>query len=1040
MSGYSSSSDSDSSYDDDFLTRNDTSGAGGGPPTAEEREAMVRKKLLQSFYGAAGTGESKDDNAGEDVVPKDNDGGGADDPEEEEEKDDFDDDLKQDAVKDLLHRDNDNEDEGKKGSRSKADMLVGGSADLDSPNFDPYRYTRNLLLSSSTETLLMENEKLATEIRALDSTMQTLVYENYSKFIDATDAIRSIGRSVDASENGLRRLAKGMEHIETASTSVDSALKHPREAVAEKLTVKRHLSRLDALLKLPNTLRSQIQTGRFKLAAISHKGAAHILAKHSIGFESLSRIESECNAIMEEMESDLKLKLSTWSGGGNVEFSDDEEEEEIDYKEKPIPDPPTNVAEIYECAGALIDLLDGKGRNREEKAARYKSLALTSCSRLLEEKLESHQNKKKSTHRILSAGSTIVPHDFLDGLLEAATLYGFAFGPSSTTNDKHLLGEFVTNLFDSFLSSARRTLVDRSNKHNNDKDDDKDDDDEAQVVEEKAFKSLSPFANDDDDSTTPSSPSNEFAKISYDLTLLIRSVRELASGLALPEVGLEYDIASGLVDQISEMAELLVQRQVSVHFHDLKLRTIDKCIAPFAKNAISTNTQADGIANLVSVMMEDIVQTTDEAIVNIAEMLSSTPVDPAMLNQTVHNNSRRFALWLASTFEIVAGCDTGGGDHAVLLDVSNEDTEWDDDDEIDNHDFISGEGKQSFNDMELMSELSFTDDEKRDPLQDLLLLLDENDDNDTTVDSTLDDNEDVHPTKQPKAHLTLAIAEACRIAQDQIMESINQSIASLLLNNIPTSTNNDHFTTAQVVTRFQLAASRVLSLYATNRGADAALIAYENHISSSWMIETSMEPFEPRPISAQILEIVKVCSLDCAAVFGGETRAAPVPPFGDASTNNMSHPNYNFGSNLGGTNNLRGLQLDVERMFSEKTLIYSSNVEFTRDSVIVSVFKIALKAMVEYSRTKLFSKYGYQQVQIDVEMIRHMIPHYVDMGLAGTLHNLLDDVMISVGERCLEKEPLEEGIPSMFVRRYFEDHEDILESFVITEKGDEQFE
>jgi hypothetical protein len=66
-------------------------------------------------------------------------------------------------------------------------------------------------------------EKLATDIRGLDSTMQTLLYEKYSNFIDATDAIRSIGRSVGASEAGLRLLAESTDWIECGTSSVDSS-------------------------------------------------------------------------------------------------------------------------------------------------------------------------------------------------------------------------------------------------------------------------------------------------------------------------------------------------------------------------------------------------------------------------------------------------------------------------------------------------------------------------------------------------------------------------------------------------------------------------------------------------------------------------------------------------------------------------------------------------------------------------------------------------------------------------------------------------
>ena len=108
--------------------------------------------------------------------------------------------------------------------------------------------------------------------------MQTLVYENYSKFIDATDAIKSIGINVSSingsgngnaeggqeeeeenarsgeqdnnitdktnnNNNGLHRLITGMERIQQSSFKSEQLLHASREAVAEKLRIQRLLTR-----------------------------------------------------------------------------------------------------------------------------------------------------------------------------------------------------------------------------------------------------------------------------------------------------------------------------------------------------------------------------------------------------------------------------------------------------------------------------------------------------------------------------------------------------------------------------------------------------------------------------------------------------------------------------------------------------------------------------------------------------------------------------------------------------------------------------
>ena len=64
--------------------------------------------------------------------------------------------------------------------------------------FDASLYNRNLIRTSTTSQLLEEDERLTLSMKALDSGMQTLVYENYSKFSGATDAVKGVGLGVDS--------------------------------------------------------------------------------------------------------------------------------------------------------------------------------------------------------------------------------------------------------------------------------------------------------------------------------------------------------------------------------------------------------------------------------------------------------------------------------------------------------------------------------------------------------------------------------------------------------------------------------------------------------------------------------------------------------------------------------------------------------------------------------------------------------------------------------------------------------------------------
>lgn len=69
--------------------------------------------------------------------------------------------------------------------------------DINGAHFEADTYLSNLIKQRSLTELMDEETKMVTQIRALDSDMQTLVYENYNKFISATDTIRKVGNSFE---------------------------------------------------------------------------------------------------------------------------------------------------------------------------------------------------------------------------------------------------------------------------------------------------------------------------------------------------------------------------------------------------------------------------------------------------------------------------------------------------------------------------------------------------------------------------------------------------------------------------------------------------------------------------------------------------------------------------------------------------------------------------------------------------------------------------------------------------------------------------
>jgi hypothetical protein len=286
-------------------------------------------------------------------------------------------------------------------------------------------------------------------------------------------------------------------------------------------------------------------------------------------------------------------------------------------------------------------------------------------------------------------------------------------------------------------------------------------------------------------------------------------------------------------------------------------------------------------------------------------------------------------------------------------------------------------------------------------------------------------------TRESRSDLILAISEMCRLAQRSVMENINQSINTDSSGSRKHNRNSDIFASSSSSTRakalneqdskaadrFVLAASRVLTLYSMNRGSDAAMLACRglHEVASQ---EGENLPDSPRSAVVDMLHVVKMTSIDCANVFGGERQAGPVPdpPEDELDPFNTSLSSYRSKSLSSGLSSVKGLSLDVERMFTLKvpTFPHPSHIlAFSRNTVVFVVLKIALNAILELVRTCTFNTKGYMQLQVDVLFIRFLLPHYVkdDVLAEGSnwcsiLDNVLNDVMQNAGERCNDVECL----------------------------------
>ena len=194
----------------------------------------------------------------------------------------------------------DGEGDGGGGSSSKEAGPHRSSGDIDSVHFDPENFCRVLLQNAPLEEMLLRDTKMTHEIRALDSDMQMLVYENYNKFIAATETIKRMKSNVDAMDADMEAVRVKMDGITSSSIKLDESLDAKHGRVDKLVRVRRVLERLEFLSELPEKLESMILREEYQRAVRLYRRTIHVLTQHSQVL-SFRKIKERTEAMMADL-------------------------------------------------------------------------------------------------------------------------------------------------------------------------------------------------------------------------------------------------------------------------------------------------------------------------------------------------------------------------------------------------------------------------------------------------------------------------------------------------------------------------------------------------------------------------------------------------------------------------------------------------------------------------------------------------------------------------------------------------------------------
>lgn len=111
------------------------------------------------------------------------------------------------------------------------------------------------------------------------------------------------------------------------------------------------------------------------------------------------------------------------------------------------------------------------------------------------------------------------------------------------------------------------------------------------------------------------------------------------------------------------------------------------------------------------------------------------------------------------------------------------------------------------------------------------------------------------------------------------------------------------------------------------------------------------------------------------------------------------------GSSASSTGNL---QLNFHKVFNEKLDIFI-DLQFHKTSILSSIIKLLLKTYLECIRMKTFSRYGLQQMQVDINYLYNHLWLFVNND-DRFIMNLLEEIISSTALRCLDPVLMESSV------------------------------
>lgn len=181
-------------------------------------------------------------------------------------------------------------------------------SDIDGKNFQAEPYFQNLIMKTSIPNLNQQCNKIEDEIKKLDGQLQNIINDNYTKFLLASETVKSMKDGLSSLSAQMKVLNSGLSKVSAQAAEIRKDLGPNREKIQEYVGISRLLERIEFISRLPSKLQAHVDRKNYKAAVDIWLSAEKILETQT-HYESFVRIRNECLEIIKNIKAQVQIQM-----------------------------------------------------------------------------------------------------------------------------------------------------------------------------------------------------------------------------------------------------------------------------------------------------------------------------------------------------------------------------------------------------------------------------------------------------------------------------------------------------------------------------------------------------------------------------------------------------------------------------------------------------------------------------------------------------------------------------------------------------------